>query len=65
MTHNPTAEQAIVLAWIDMRERCEHYHGIKDNDASVQCDHQHQRGDWCRFTECPRLREAADAFGVE
>lgn len=54
----------IVHAWIGMREKCEHYGGIKDDHESVQCSHNGQRTDWCGFTSCPRLNRYADAYGV-
>ena len=65
MTTNPF--EAAVVAWINAREWCEHYHGIKDNDESIQCSHPDQRsaGDWCRITTCPLLRKEADQHGVE
>lgn len=61
----PTFARAVVL-WMDARERCKHYHGIKDNDESVQCSHPDQRdpSDWCSITRCPRLREEGDRHGV-
>lgn len=60
-------EELIVKAFVEFRERCEHYHGIKDNDLSLQCSHPDQRslGDWCGLTCCPRLAAEASKQGVE
>lgn len=61
----PTFASAVV-AWMSARETCEHYHGFKEDDDSVQCSHPDQRdpGAWCSVTRCPRLREAGEQHGV-
>lgn len=59
--------ELIVHAFIEFRERCEHYHGIKENDLSVQCSHHDQRspGDWCGLRNCPRIADEARKQGIE
>lgn len=68
MSQNDTTPQArIVAIFMGMREACPHYQGIKDDHASVQCDHNEQRslGDWCGMMCCPLLRIEANKAGLE
>lgn len=60
----PSFKQAVVI-WMEARERCEHYHGFKDDHDSIQCSHPDSRDDWCRLPVCPELRKEADHHGVE
>lgn len=64
-TDRPTFSLAVTI-WMQARENCEHYHGFKENDESVQCSHADQRdpGAWCSVTACPRMREAGMQHGV-
>lgn len=62
MTHTPDLKAAqVVIAWLNMRDFCEHYTGIKDDDASYQCKcpGNNYSGSWCAMDVCPRLQEEA------
>lgn len=61
----PNGFQQSVVIWMEARERCEHYHGFKETDESIQCSHPHARTDWCGFSACPMLKTEADHHGVE
>lgn len=58
---------AVVDAFWDMRERCRHYHGMKDRDDDRQCTHKDNRGcfgTWCAMDVCPLLHERAQVKNV-
>lgn len=57
-------ESAVVDAFANMRERCEHYNGIKDRSDDDQCKHPDNRGsfgNWCALDCCPLVRARAEA----
>ena len=55
--------EPVALAFGEARELCPHYTGIKEDDDSRQCSHQHNRawGSWCAMDQCPLLRDSARA----
>lgn len=47
----------------DLRDDCEHYKGIKEDDED-QCVHPDKRGEWCSFKECPLIAMAINKHGL-
>ena len=55
---------AVVDAFFDMRESCEHYAGMKEEDSDDQCQHKETRSSWCAMDCCPLLQERARVNSV-
>lgn len=57
---------AVVGAFFEMRDSCQHYRGCKKNDASLQCAHKDasRMSNWCAMDCCPLLKERAAAESV-
>lgn len=47
-----------------LRESCQHYHGVKENDE-MQCTHVNALSDWCAFRDCPYINEAISFHGLD
>lgn len=65
MREDHPARRVVGEFW-KMRERCQHYHGIKDETDDSQCTHAENghTGSWCAMDCCPLLRERARAESV-
>ncbi|HDR9100018.1 TPA: hypothetical protein QDB15_001144 [Burkholderia vietnamiensis] len=57
----PADERAATFE--EFRDRCEHYHGFKDetDDTQCTCPGNNRPGSWCEESDCPRRSRAASA----
>ncbi|MCW3657578.1 Lar family restriction alleviation protein [Burkholderia cenocepacia] len=48
----------------EFRDRCEHYHGFKDetDDTQCTCPGNNHPGSWCEESDCPRRSRASSAI---
>ncbi|MBR8435702.1 hypothetical protein KDW37_33625 [Burkholderia cenocepacia] len=57
----PADERATTFE--ELRDRCEHYHGFKDetDDTQCTCPGNNHPGSWCEESDCPRRSRASSA----
>lgn len=57
----PAGERAATFE--EFRDRCEHYHGFKDetDDTQCTCPGNNHPSSWCEESDCPRRARAASA----
>ncbi|MBR8150020.1 hypothetical protein [Burkholderia vietnamiensis] len=58
---SPADERAATFE--EFRDRCEHYHGFKDetDDTQCTCPGNNHPGSWCEESDCPRRSRASSA----
>lgn len=61
---HPAAQ--VVSSFLEMREGCRFYRGIKNTPESLQCTHPgaSRASNWCALHDCPLVEERADYHSV-